>query len=167
VEAFFAQFQRAVSCVTPAVVSGRVFHPEQDPSVLRFGPDQDPTLLGRDRRLFLSIRHFYRIEAPGLRRGSPAVATVGYAYQVLDRAQQEIFSFHWHPVGHSFMATPHLHLHVQTPAVDLHKAHFPTGFVSLAAVLRFLIRDLGVEPLHNDWAAVLDEAERELVSSLP
>jgi hypothetical protein len=133
--------------------------------VLRFGPDRDPALLGRDRRLHLSIRHFYRIGESGLRRESSQVATVGYAYQVLDRERQEIFSYHWHRVGPSFVQSPHVHLQVETPTIDLHRAHFPTGLITLAAVLRFLISDLGVEPLRADWVAVLADAEPVLTAS--
>jgi hypothetical protein len=43
--------------------------------------------------------------------------------------------------------------------VTLHKLHLPTGRVSIEAVIRFLIEDLEVAPLRDDWRAVLDRHE--------
>ena len=75
-----------------------------------------------------------------------------------------ILSYHWHPNGRSRVKTPHLHVGGRTTPVDLSKAHLPTGFVTLPAVIRMTITEFGVEPLRADWRDVLAEAERALAS---
>ena len=37
----------------------------------------------------------------------------------------------------------------------LREGHPPTGFVSVAAVIRLLIEGFGVRPLRGDWAVIL------------
>ena len=66
-----------------------------------------------------------------------------------------ILAYHWHPVGVSPVTAPHLHLGGQLMDVDVGKAHLPTGVVSLQAVLRLAIADLGVAPLRDEWREVL------------
>ncbi len=46
-------------------------------------------------------------------------------------------------------------------ALDLNKAHLPTGWVTIEEVIRFLIVDLGMTPpCGDDWPDVLEESER-------
>lgn len=47
-------------------------------------------------------------------------------------------------------------------ATAVEKLHFPTGPVSLAAIVRFLIEEVGVEPNRADWDRVLSDAEATL-----
>ncbi len=39
--------------------------------------------------------------------------------------------------------------------------HLPTGVVSLASIVRFLIEEIGVEPNRDDWDEVLRQIEAE------
>lgn len=72
-------------------------------------------------------------------------------------------SYHWHPLGPSRVATPHLHVKASRDmapgATAVEKLHFPTGPVSLAAIVRFLIEEVGVQPNRADWDRVLAAAE--------
>ena len=38
---------------------------------------------------------------------------------------------------------------------ELHAAHLPTGYTSLADIIRLLIRDLRVTPRRSDWQSIL------------
>lgn len=43
---------------------------------------------------------------------------------------------------------------------SLNDYHLPTGYVTIEEVIRFLIVDLGIPPLRDDWDAVLDTSYR-------
>jgi hypothetical protein len=89
------------------------------------------------------------------------VVVTDYAFQVY-RNGAEFLVFHWHPGSLSWMAEPHLHVKGSIAGVDLTKAHLPTGEVTLQAFIRFLIVDLGVEPVRTDWRTIL-----QVPSSVP
>lgn len=75
---------------------------------------------------------------------------------LLDHQRQELLAFHWIPeaIGSNLITFPHLHIGpvllggqgVFRPG-DLHKAHSPTGRLSLEAVIRLGISALEVRPL--------------------
>ena len=92
-----------------------------------------------------------------------------YAYRLLDRRERELLVYHWQP-GPRYAGPDHPHLHVSaslrvaTSAVDereidLEKLHLQTGHVGLAALVRSLITEFGVEPIRPDWSRELDGAE--------
>jgi hypothetical protein len=77
-------------------------------------------------------------------------------------------SFHWTPeaVEPNAVTFPHLHvgraLTADQAAIrlsDFHKAHIPTGHVSMVAVVRLAITEFGVTPLRPDWGRVLRPAD--------
>lgn len=92
----------------------------------------------------------------------------GYAYRLSDVADREILVLHGTPDATDPNAVTFPRLH-SGPAIlggqttirprDPHKAHVPTGFVPLAAVVRLAIVDLGVVPLRADWDEMLRRAE--------
>lgn len=62
----------------------------------------------------------------------------------------------------------HARHHMQLPAevaigrgaIDLNKAHLPTGWVTIEEVIRFLIVDLRIEPpCGDDWPTILHDSE--------
>ena len=115
------------------------------------GLSEDPATLRGTSRLALSVRIGFRVlETPGERRPWEA-SIVAYRYTLEDRAGQEILSYHWHPEGRSDVSVPHLHLGPGATEgrvlADLAAAHLPTGYISLQAVLRLAIAELGVRPL--------------------
>jgi hypothetical protein len=87
-----------------------------------------------------------------------------YIYRLLDREHNGIVAYHWHPAGISSVRHPHLHLSNQIRPIELGRnqtplpladMHLATGIVPLAHVVRMLIEEFGVEPLRDDWDAVL------------
>jgi hypothetical protein len=140
------------------VLTGQAYHPGPEPFVMSF--ERGEERLGRNADLALLVRHGYRFDRdPGGRRAW-RVVTVSYAYQFVDPAKRMILAYHWHPMSRSPVTHPHLHVGCRIPPFDLSKAHLPTGFVTLPAVVRLTITDLGVEPLRSDWREILDRAEQ-------
>ncbi len=76
--------------------------------------------------------------------------TTSYAYAIVLGERQELVAYHYHPTGTSPATFPHMHVKNLTAPIYLGKAHFPTGTVSVEAVLRFAIEELGVQPLQPD-----------------
>jgi hypothetical protein len=83
------------------------------------------------------------------------ISTSRYRYRIDDQ-EREWLSFHWHPR----QDRPHRHLHVNGD--HLRGLHIPTGQVSIAAVLRFLVTEMHVRPLHKNWEQVLNQCEDPL-----
>ena len=160
-QAFERPLQRALSCLTPAVLDVQSgFHPGRvHPLTIAGG---EPVRLSGTTRLALSMRLLYRIVETG-RTGSAErwnATVITYIYTLHAADDAVLVSYHWHPEGRSPIITPHRHL--GSSAVwqrILADAHLPTGVVTLADVVRVAIRDLGVRPLRQDWSTVLESAD--------
>lgn len=118
-----------------------------------------PLLLSVDHRI-VTLR-----DAEGWR-----VVVAAYAYDVQHDRRNDpatpktVVQFHHHPVPSTAQVpegwVTYPHVHVETGLAPLtRKAHIPTGPVSLAAAVRFLVTQLGVAPLRPDWEAVVREDE--------
>jgi len=96
-----------------------------------------------------------------------AVETM-YLYAVRDLDGRELFAYHWHPLGLSSVDTPHMHISSARPValptrpgstptgeLVLSRIHFPTHYMNLSNLVRFLITELGVGPRRPDWESVL------------
>jgi hypothetical protein len=111
--------------------------------------------------LMLRLRQQFRsVEQPA---APPAdrwhISTLAYDYRLSQAADEsELLSWHWHPQT----GVPFPHLHVAT-ADWSRRRHVPSGRVSVEAVLRLLIGELGVPPRRQDWASVLDESEARFI----
>ena len=151
VEAFIAPFQRAVACVTREIL---VRGPGRSEPVRSLQFRGNAVRLRGRHRLELSVLVEYVAEEgrPPARYATPLV---GYRYELAHADGPMILAYHWHPVGVSPVTWPHLHLAGQVASVPFDKAHLPTGLVSRQDVLRFAIADLGVEPIRDDWQAIL------------
>ena len=155
---FMGPLQRAVSCVSKAVVV--CGHADQHALPFWSFAERYVPLRGQSRLEF-SILHSYRFRERGDEPGYWEVNSAGYAYQVRERGGSDLIRFEWHPIGHQ-VRYPHLHVHGQAGLVRIDaKHHVPTGRVSLEAGMRFLIDELRVDPLRTDWQQVLDEGERQ------
>ena len=88
-------------------------------------------------------------------RGPWKVSTTAYYYAVHNGHQREILAYHWHPnVGPKY---PHLHLSKASNITTvLSKKHIPTRRIALEEMLRFLIEELGVKPLRDNWSQTLE-----------
>lgn len=70
--------------------------------------------------------------------------------------------FHWHP-GDG-LAGPHMHVRsLPEDPIRLADLHIPTGRIALEHVVRFLIEEVGVVPIRENWREVLDAGERAFV----
>jgi len=158
VNAFVAPLQRAVACVSAAVldVSGG-YHVADAPHAL-MPADGDAAPLRSLNDLSLWIHLNYRVVALDGRRRSWGVRTTGYVYQ-LRAGERELLAYHWHPRGRSPHTAPHMHLGAAAELgfAALGRAHLPTGRIGLEDA----IRDLGAEACRDDWRDVLGEAGSE------
>lgn len=151
---FTAMLQRAIACVSRSVLvqaRGSLTAPFHLSFPHRFIP-----LQGR-HRVALSVLHAFvlreRDEAPS----SLVVRSAGYWYQFRERDGAEVIAFHWHPTGRGQVPFAHLHLAGRAGTINIdRRRHIPTGRVSLEAVVRFAIEELGVRPLRTDWQRVIE-----------
>jgi hypothetical protein len=151
--------QPLLSCVTDGVlrrVTGRADQAEAGDIVLAGGM---PARIGRRGSFSIIVRQEYhlieRTDDARDRRWLLQVDT--YSYRLLDATRQEIVAWHWHPKEPNVVKHPHLHL---GPAARigldaLHRAHLPTGVVTIADIVRCAITEFGVEPRRDDWRAIL------------
>ena len=156
---YLHSIQRTVSCVTASVVdvSGG-YHPSPVPHRLAMNGGV-PVGLGGPSRLMFRLQQHYCIEEPEGPGSRWRVEVVEYYYSVHDAEEREVLLYHWHPRGSSSGMSPHLHLGhgAQVGRRDIREAHLPTGDVSLSAVIRVLIEEMGVRPLRSDWDSILTE----------
>lgn len=108
--------------------------------------------------IHLVLSHWFRAEAGDF--GEWHVSTVGYEYRLTTAAGAELVAWHWHPAPLPGPDLPHLHA---ASGPLSHKAHLPTGRVSIESVFRLLVNDLGVPVRRDDHTHVLDEAERVFI----
>jgi hypothetical protein len=94
-------------------------------------------------------------------RGPYKVSTRGYmhALQTIDGA--EVIAFHWHPIGTSDVKDTHMHMgstQLNPAGVISKKHHIPAPRMSVEAVVRFCIEQVGVEPLRDKWSSILSDS---------
>ena len=153
-ERFLAPLRRAVTCITRDTLIRVPSALDLDVRVVELS--QNPTPLSGLRSQTLRFHLAYALRTTEPREWRTEVA--GYRYELHDQDGQELIAYHWHPLGNSPIATPHLHVTARMSGFDLSKAHLPTGIVPLLAVLRCLITEFGVAPLRPDWDEILRDA---------
>ena len=155
--------QDALSCVSHAIwyVAPR-YRGAADEMALLLSEDRPRLRTADGLHVFFSAGqyfHFSEDDRPGREWW---VEEDGYAYSIYVGADpaQELLSWHWHPDSR-----PGTHLH----AIAAHrsfgpvdKLHLPTGRVAFEAVVRFLIEDLGVTPIRQEWDSILSGAEERV-----
>ena len=107
--------------------------------------------------LEFSFFHRYAVAASSDLPAEWRARTTGYYYHFRERNGPEVILFHWHPLPGQ-VQFPHLHMAggAGSIAIDARR-HIPTGPLSLHAVVRFAIAELGVRPLRQDWESIVDE----------
>lgn len=134
-------------------------------TVVLGGPkdELDPLLLNDRRYLRLSVGLYENKQNHSL-----SVRKASYQYQV-DHEDNARWIFRYDYIRNPSDQYPpsHLQLNAELPAEirmhrDLPKIHFPTGRMSLEAIIRFLIEDFHVPSNHPSkiWRPVLAESER-------
>ena len=149
--------QRAVSCVSDSVVSADGgYYVSHAPHILTLNRGI-PVRIGGTSGIWLSFQQYYRIVETEVPDDRWTVIEAGYEYEILDSDHSEVLAYHWHPTGLSSFASQHLHLGygASIGREELLNAHLPSGYVSVADILRLLIRDFDATPRRPDWDSVL------------
>jgi hypothetical protein len=157
----YAHFlQLALSCLTPAIWT--------------FGEiDEYSALITSDNRirlkregelpnLTLEGSQLFEIVPDERFDGEYRTHTLAYVYTLRYEADdEELISWHWHPITTPDRPYPHLHVAVDAPdlGTTLSKTHMPTGRVSFESVVRFCLSDLAVEAKDDDWANTIGDTE--------
>jgi hypothetical protein len=161
VEQFVRPLRRLADCITPDVLFTHGYVPG-DLHVLSFGGSQWTLLRAELGSIEFRFQHWYELEQTAGEKGGWSAVSKGYMYTARERDGAELFSYQWHATGLSRVVWPHLHVPARTATRDLRGAHFPTGHVSFAAVVRLLIEELGVRPRRDNWRQLIEAAERDL-----
>ena len=150
---YITNLQKLVSCVTQSVINAEIYRPAPHSLTIN---DGEPVLLSGPSRLQLALRQYF-VTVASAQGSTWQIEVSSYFYELLDSDGREILAYHWHPRGNSPVATPHLHLEqgAQVGRPEVRDAHLPTGEVSLNAILRVLIDEMGVRPVRSDWDSIL------------
>jgi hypothetical protein len=159
VKNYVEPLRKAISCLSRTVLQASSYRELDTVHALTLNNGAPIPLRGATG-LALEIRQNYRIQEMEGERGSYSISTVAYAYTMRDAEERELLAYHWHPFGPSHVIEPHLHF---GPAADigfkpLVKAHIPSGRIAIEDVIRLPIRELGIQPLREDWETVLAES---------
>lgn len=163
VQKFLDSLQRALSCVTVAVLNSRGgYYPSEFPHPLTLGGGL-PVELGRGSGLAVEVRQQYRVIESTRGHEPWKVTTVAYYYSLRESGGPEILSYQWHPSQRSAVTFPHLHLGAgaRVGRKELERAHIPTSRVALEDFIRLLIEHFSVAPLREDWEEGLQKSRAE------
>lgn len=154
--------QRALSCVSQAVWT--TGPPPRGPEdALALSTSEDPVRLRTEGDpLFLTAGQLFHFTDHPVYTGERKVSTDAYSYHVRssDIPNGEMFQWHWHPDVEG-RSECHIHIGaVHEPRGHLGRLHVPTSRVSFEQVLLFLIHELGVVPIREDWQDVLQDTEK-------
>lgn len=153
--------QRAISCVSSGTISVQQSSDADRSQFMFLLNNREPAAIGSD--LLLKVFFVLDINARQVRdRRDSDASLIGYSYTVLRQPDTEVVAYHWHRDTPDTDAQPHIHFGPASARRDsavrpgeLHKVHFPTGVVSLEAVIRLAIDEFGVEPRRPDWEVIL------------
>ncbi len=152
--------QAALSCVSSTVwISAPRPLGAAGELALTLSEDPAPLRLRSGRRLYLVAGQFCRLAPDDQHPGAWQMRLEGYVYSVRfsQSEEGECFAWHWHPGS---VTDPHLHVAAHHPdAGDLSRLHLPAALITFQAVLRFLLAELGVQPLRADWQRILSPNE--------
>lgn len=138
---------------------------EEEDRVLQLTGSPRPLRLRRAGKspIYLTATQGYRlVPDPRFAPGEWKATTRGYAYTVYDTVDHEAtkaIAWHWHP-GTGKSDEPHLHVYRegQIAGEYLNKLHLPGERVAFEAVIKFVIDELGVDPIRMDWQSQIDSA---------
>ena len=152
-----ADVTRVYLCVTNAYIDARTSVARENGLFALALNRSDLVRLRAPVPLALTMRQYLR--AVRIEHGW-YIRLAAYWYALRDE-RHEILAYHWHPEQTPNVPFPHLHLEAGAGIQrdELTRAHLPTGFVPLAAVLRLTITDFGAEPLRDDWQETLVHTE--------
>lgn len=99
-----------------------------------------------------------------------SVTTKYYLYSILDAEKKDLIGFHYHPdLDDDPVLYPHIHVYADADKrfsfFNLHKRHIPSGRVALEDVIEWLIVELEVKPLREDWKEILQGTREKFKQS--
>jgi hypothetical protein len=170
VNTFLDSLQRAVACVTRAVVNVQGGYYKRDvPFALTLGDGLPVPLKVKIGSPWLSasLRMGYRVVEAAGDRGPWNVQVTGYEYALENRAEREILAYHWHPGAGSWASFPHVHIGTGADVgfQPLVHAHLRGERATFEDFLWVVIHEMGVLPLRDDWESILDASRREFQAS--
>lgn len=164
--------QIALHCVTAAKIRRPSLNATGHATLLCDRDEPIRLVRSADRRqIFFEFRQSIHVDDRVADSGqSNEVSIEIYEYKILDSRRQELFVFHWHPASRSEATWPHVH--IGSVAINaagggmeagfyehFSRLHVPTGLLVIEQVVRFLITELQVTPLRDDWDVVLQPEE--------
>lgn len=161
-ENYLRPLQRAVHCISKTATLITDCHDPRDglDHFLSFAGNE-PVRVSNTRgdvHFLVMVRQRFRIVSDdNPDRGPWKATTRQYEYSISDAESRELLAYHWHP-GEQGFDEPHLHVPSHTVA-DLHKAHLPTGRVSLEAFIVMAIREFSVHAQNEGYKKLLDHSE--------
>ena len=168
---YLEPLHQALGCITferLALVERTRFQPNTAYAVLL--RNFEPVPLRAPSPLRISIAQTIRIVADQRPRSVSGFRAemIQYFFGFSTLDGREILGYHWTPdaVADNTVTFPHLHIgraiiggQAAIRPRDLHKAHIPTGNVSVPAMVRLAIVEFGVFPLRPNWAEILERGE--------
>jgi hypothetical protein len=157
--------QSVAGCITPARFVATTDARREPGKIFDFllARGEDVPLRGIGGALRLSAgQRFWVAQHP--ETGQFNTTIMMYWYTLKNAAGSEILAWHWTPdvPDPSQRRWPHVHVgHAVLGGGGTYlpgsfgRLHVPTAIVPFAAVVRFTIEELGVEPIRGDWQAVL------------
>lgn len=117
-------------------------------------------------QLYLTLLQILEVEPEVARY---RLKTKEYSYRLLDQNDPRAdailrWEYKSDVAGHGFCRH---HVQMRTgvglggSVLDLNRCHTPSGWVTIEELIRFLIHDLEVRPLSEDWPEILAESERK------
>jgi hypothetical protein len=170
-------YGRAAKCVTFApITTPRIDfrHPGRTYTVAL--AQMDPVRCAGKAEIRLRAITTFRVlwdDRNGTNTFSAVEQTYFYDIAVGLQSDNEVIGFHWPgeavKLVRAIHGRPHLHLgalvnarkNASAELTDFHKLHIPTGHVTFPMVVRFLIEELGVDPINPNWERVLAETTPE------
>lgn len=125
--------------------------------------NREPTSISRD--LLLQVFFVVDVGVGGGRGDRDFSSSItGYSFTVLHQPNIEVVAYHWHPDSDEGSTETHVHFGPASARLDsavrpgdLHKVHFPTGFVSIEKFIWLLIDEFKVQPRRSDWRDILSQ----------
>ncbi len=166
-EAYLEPYKTSIGCLTePHFIVRLPRNSESETLSLRDSPKRLNRNVsvreGETSSLYFHMRQRIHIAEQTTARVSLRYQVVidAWSYEIFDDEGQEILAFQWS--RDELPKPPHVHVgsallrgSAHPLAKGFSKLHIPTARLSIEEVIRFLITDLNVIPLREDWDAVL------------
>lgn len=166
--------QAAVGCITHSRFTGatpRQVRLDATETLSLNRGDPVPLWSSAGRLTFSAGQRFRIIHDADVIDGPFRITTVDYWYQYALLDGRELLTYHWTPEAIDTDQRLYPHLHVGFGLLDAEgsfmpdtfsKLHIPTARVSLEAIVRFAIEELGVAPIPRNWKERLLRGEEAL-----